>query len=178
MSNAIMQMKPRELHQLFEGDPSLTVLDVRTPMEFQECHAAIAKSVPLDQRDPKRVLAGLGAKAGKPVYLLCKSGARATKAAEKFLSGGFGSAVVVEGGTDAWVAAGLPVVRGRKAMSLERQVRVAVGSLTLTFAILALTVHPYFAGGCAFFGAGLTFAGITDWCGLGIVLSKCPWNQA
>ena len=171
-----MQMKPRELHQLFEGDPSLTVLDVRTPMEFQECHAVIAKSVPLDQLDPKRVLRDSSAQAGKPIYLLCKSGARAAKAAEKFLSSGFANAIVVEGGTEAWVAAGLPVVRGRKVMSLERQVRIAVGSLTLLFALLALFVHPYFAGGCAFFGAGLTFAGITDWCGLGIVLSKCPWN--
>jgi len=177
MSSQMLQIGPQDLMKLFDVDPSITVLDVRTPMEFREYHAPMARSVPLDELDPKRVLGGRSGEEQKPIYLLCKSGARAKKAAENFASAGFAAAVVVEGGTDGWVAAGLPVIRGKKAISLERQVRMAVGSLTLTFGLLALFVHPYFAGGCIFFGAGLTFAGITDWCGLGIVLSKCPWNR-
>jgi hypothetical protein len=26
-------------------------------------------------------------------------------------------------------------------------------------------------------GAGLVFAGVTDWCGMGLLLAKMPWNQ-
>ena len=48
---------------------------------------------------------------------------------------------------------------------------------SLTGAILALTVHPNWVFLCAFFGAGLTMAGSTGWCGLAILMSKMPWNR-
>src|SRR5690606_38705444 len=85
--------------------------------------------------------------------------------------------VNVAGGTSAWDAAGLPVVRGQKAISLERQVRVTAGFLALLGAVLALTVHPYFALLAAVIGAGLMVAGITDTCGMAMVLARMPWNQ-
>ena len=81
------------------------------------------------------------------------------------------------GGTLAWDAAGLPVVRGKKTILLERQVRIAAGFLVLVGAVLALVVHPYFVGLSAFVGAGLMFAGITDSCGMGMLLAKMPWNR-
>jgi rhodanese-related sulfurtransferase len=83
----------------------------------------------------------------------------------------------VTGGTVAWEQAGLPVKRGKKAISLERQVRIAAGFLTLLGAVLGFFVHPYFIGLSAFIGAGLMFAGITDTCGMGMMLAKMPWNQ-
>jgi len=46
----------------------------------------------------------------------------------------------------------------------------------LTGVLLAIFVHPYFIGLSAFVGAGLVFAGITDWCGMGLLLAKLPWN--
>ena len=76
----------------------------------------------------------------------------------------------------ACVEAGLPVVRGKKAISLERQVRIAAGSLVLLGAVLYF-VHPAFIGLSAFVGAGLVFAGITDTCGMGMILARMPWNQ-
>jgi hypothetical protein len=69
------------------------------------------------------------------------------------------------------------VSRGKKAMSLERQVRILAGFLTFTGAALGFFVHPYFVGLSAFIGAGLMFAGITDTCGMGMMLAKMPWNQ-
>jgi predicted branched-subunit amino acid permease len=60
---------------------------------------------------------------------------------------------------------------------LERQVRFVAGLLVLLGVILSLVVHPYFIGISAFVGAGLTFAGATDWCGMGLLLAKMPWNQ-
>jgi hypothetical protein len=39
-------------------------------------------------------------------------------------------------------------------------------------------VHPAFIALSAFVACGLVFAGITDWCGLGLLMMKMPWNQA
>jgi rhodanese-related sulfurtransferase len=83
----------------------------------------------------------------------------------------------VEGGTTAWVAAGLPVERGKKGMSLERRVRIAAGALTFTGVVLGWLVHPYFFGLSGFVGAGLMFAGITDTCMMAMLLTKLPYNQ-
>ena len=58
-----------------------------------------------------------------------------------------------------------------------RQVQLTIRTGVLTGAILALTVNPNRVFLCAFFGAGLTFAGSTGWCGLAILLSKMPWNR-
>ena len=85
--------------------------------------------------------------------------------------------VVVEGGTLAWIEANLPVTRGTtKVISLERQVRIGTGTLVLTGVLLGWFVHRGFYGLAGFVGAGLIFAGITDFCGLAIILGKMPWN--
>ena len=78
----------------------------------------------------------------------------------------------------AWAEAGLPVNRGTsKVMSLERQVRIAAGAIGLTGALLAQFVDPAFIWLSGFVGAGLVFAGITDTCAMGMLISKLPWNQ-
>jgi rhodanese-related sulfurtransferase len=118
-----------------------------------------------------------GRNGSEPLYVICRSGSRGKQACEKFLAAGYTNVVNVEGGTQAWDQAGLPVVRGKKVISLERQVRIAAGLLVLLGAILGFVVHPYFIGLAAFVGAGLTFAGITDTCGMGMLLAKMPWNQ-
>ena len=89
------------------------------------------------------------------------------------------NAVVVEGGTTAWAAAGLPCEStGGRVISLERQVRIAAGALVLVGVLLGWFVHPYFVWLSAFVGGGLIFAGITDTCAMGMLLAKMPWNQA
>jgi hypothetical protein len=93
------------------------------------------------------------------------------------MAAGFANTINVEGGTLACEVAGVPVVRGKKMMSLERQVRITAGSLVLVGAVLGFFVHPYWIGLSAFIGAGLAFAGITDTCGMGMMLAKMPWNQ-
>jgi len=164
---------PAALENLLTTDPGLSVLDVRTPLEFAEVHVPQAHNIPLDQFDPANFR-----DSRQPIYLLCKGGGRATKAAEKFAKAGIDNTVVIEGGTQAWIEAGLPVERSAvKVISLERQVRIAAGSLVLTGLLLAWLVHPYFLGLSGFVGAGLVFAGITDWCGMGLLLAKMPWNK-
>ena len=109
---------PAELQKVLTAQPSSPVIDVRTPVEFAEVHVPQACSVPLNE-----LKAGsLPIQKDQPVYLLCRSGQRATKAAEKFAQEGFSQPIVVEGGTLAWIEANLPVTRGQtKVISLERQ---------------------------------------------------------
>jgi rhodanese-related sulfurtransferase len=154
----------------------IDLIDVRTPGEYAGVHAVGARLMPLSGLDPAAVAAARTGAAGTPIYVLCKSGMRATKAAEQLIAAGI-EAAVVEGGTDAWVAAGLPVVRGQGAISLERQVRIAAGLLVLGGAVLALTVNVWWLGLPAFVGAGLVFAGVTDTCGMGMMLGRMPWNK-
>ncbi|HEY1784020.1 MAG TPA: rhodanese-like domain-containing protein [Pirellulales bacterium] len=170
-------ISPAALAQRHHEDPQIEVIDVRTPVEFREVHLQFARNIPLDALDPKAVIAARNGSSGKPLYMICKSGGRGQKACEMFQQAGLANVVNVEGGTQACEAAGLPVVRGKKAMSLERQVRIAAGSLVLIGAALTWLVNPAFIGLSAFVGAGLVFAGITDTCGMGLLLARMPWNQ-
>ena len=170
-------ISPQELHALRSGDAAVELIDVRTPVEFREVHADLARNVPLDILDAaalKQVRRGTDC---QPLYVICKSGGRSRQACEKLLTAGCSNIVSVEGGTSAWIQAGLPVVRGQKAISLERQVRIAAGSLVLIGAVLGWLVHPALFGLCALVGAGLVFAGVTDTCGMGMLLARMPWNQ-
>ncbi len=167
-------ISPRDLLSLLQSDAKVDLIDVRSGIEYRGVHAAGAKLIPLDQLDPAAVAAG---RDRSPLYLICKSGQRAAKAAQKFRDAGFDNAVVVEGGTDAWLAAGCPVERGRAVMSLKRQVRIAAGSLVLAGTILAATVLGWFLIVPAFVGSGLVFAGLSDWCGMGLLLARAPWNR-
>ena len=155
--------------------PGARLIDVRTPAEFRELHAEGAANVPLAGLDAARLA---GESGGAPVVLLCRTGSRAEAARRKLEAAGHGGASVYEGGTLAWEAAGLPVVRGRKAVSLERQVRIGAGGLVLAGVALGLLAHPALFGLAGFVGAGLVFSGLTDTCGMGAVLARMPWNRA
>lgn len=165
------------LAERYKSGQPCELIDVRTPTEFREVHVEFAKNVPLDQLNPERVMRGRNGNPNEPLYLVCLKGGRSAQACEAFLKRGFENVVSVEGGTNACEQTDLPLVRGKKAISLERQVRIAAGSLVLLGVILGWQVHPGFYGLSAFVGAGLVFAGITDTCGMGILLSKMPWNQ-
>ena len=152
--------------------PALLV-DVRSGTEFASGHIPGAVNIPMDQievrlDDLHRDL---------PLVLICQSGQRARMSA-RLLEPCQRQITVLEGGTKAWIQAGFPVVASVKTRwSLERQVRLGAGMLVLTGAILALTVNPLWAFLCGFVGLGLSFAGLTDICAMGIILGKMPWNR-
>jgi len=173
---SIGTITPGELDELRKRQ-AVDLIDVRTPAEFREVHIDFARLVPLESFDPQRVMAGRPVAADEPLYVVCRSGSRAKRACELMVDRGYGNVVVVEGGTLGWENAGLPVVRGKKAISLERQVRIAAGTLVLTGSLLGAFVHPAFIGLAAFVGAGLIFAGVTDRCSMGLLLARMPWNQ-
>jgi rhodanese-related sulfurtransferase len=168
---------PRELADLLSAGKPVALIDVRTPAEYREVHVDFARNVPLDQLNAAQVENLRKGSASGPIYVICRSGSRGKMACEKLAAAGLTNVVNVEGGTSAWDAAGLPVVRGKKAISLERQVRIAAGSLVLIGSLLGFFVHPYWIGLAAFVGAGLVFAGVTDTCGMAMLLARMPWNQ-
>lgn len=100
------------------------------------------------------------------------------KVCQKLEAAEFAKIVNVDGGTSAWQSAGLPVVEGKNVISLERQVRIAAGSLVVIGVAVGQFVHPSGFGLSAFIGAGLVFAGLTDTCGMGILIARMPWNRA
>ena len=136
-------VSPKQLNDFVRAGRSIELIDVRTPVEFREVHVPFARNVPLDQLDAARIKADrVGSP--EPLYVICKSGSRGKQAREKLMASGCSNVVNVEGGTQAWDEAGLPVVRGKQAVSLERQVRIAAGSLVLLGVILSVVVHPPF----------------------------------
>lgn len=105
-------ISPSALRQLLTAQRGLPIIDVRTPAEFAEVHLPDAINKPLDSLDPAAIYAGAGIPADQPVYLICRTDNRARMAAGKFSKAGFGQSVIVEGGTLAWLDAGLPAIRG------------------------------------------------------------------
>jgi rhodanese-related sulfurtransferase len=150
------------------------ILDVRTPVEYREIHAPGSVLHPLHELDPAKVKEMAG---DATCYVMCRSGNRAKTAAEKLASAGVKNVHVIEGGILGWEQAGLSVNRGAKGMSIERQVRIGAGSMVLAGVLLGVFVNPLFLILSGFVGCGLIFAGLTDWCGMGLLLARMPWNN-
>lgn len=165
-------LTPSQLAAMRERDEPIQIVDVRSPAEYASGHVPGAVNIPLEQVEARK--ADLDP---RHLVVVCKSGRRAGMACE-FLTDHVPGASVLEGGTDAWAAEGRPVVRQTAARwSLDRQVRLAAGILVLTGVGLGFAVHPGWFGLAGFVGAGLTFAGLTDVCGMASLLGAMPWNR-
>jgi rhodanese-related sulfurtransferase len=148
-------------------------VDVRSPSEYAAGHIPGALNIPLEQVEAR--LADI--EPGLPTVLICKGGTRALLAAG-LLAPFFDRLAVLDGGTMAWAKTGLPLVACTKTRwSLERQVRLAAGVLILLGATLTISLAPYWVYLCGFVGLGLTFAGLTDFCPMGMLLARLPWNR-
>ena len=165
---------PAELRQLIAAGEPLQLVDVREAPEFAAARLAGARLIPLGEIEKRAVELDRS----RPLVLICRSGKRSGQAREKLAQLGFNNLACLSGGLTAWEAAGLPVAKDERApWALERQVRVAAGALVLLGVTLGFLVHPGFFGLSAFVGGGLVFAGVTDWCGMGLLLAKAPWNR-
>ena len=165
-----------ELKRLHAAGGALPLIDVRTPAEYMGVHVNGAVNTPLDTLDPDAVQASRPVDAAGPVLVLCRGGQRAAQAAAKLNAAGV-EAVAVQGGMLACIDAGVPVVRGRKTVSIERQVRIGAGSLVALGTALGWFAHPGFFAVPAFVGCGLVFAGVSDTCAMGHALMRMPWNR-
>jgi rhodanese-related sulfurtransferase len=159
------------------------ILDVRSHIEHQEAHLGFEHvHIPLDQLNPTDFMTQQGLSKDHEVYILCHSGQRARKAAQAFYNQGFENVYVVEGGLQACKQADYQILKnpcelGSPRIPLERQVRMGAGIMVLLGCLLTWLVHGFFLLIPLLVGMGLIYAGLTDRCGLGFVLSKAPWNQ-
>lgn len=161
---------PRKLQQ----SESTYLIDVRTAPEFEEKHISDADLFPLQNLDTAQIMKNAN---GRTICLICQTGGRSHKAASKLSAAGLTDLLVLDGGLEAWDKAGLPLLRGKKGISLERQVRIAAGSIIVLGVVAGFLFHPGFFVIPGLAGAGLIFAGITDWCGMGLFLARMPWNR-
>jgi rhodanese-related sulfurtransferase len=165
-----------QLSELLRERADVRLLDVRTAGEYETMHIPGAYNVPLDTlgEHADEIRASVGA----PVVLICQSGNRARQAESALKECTMRNVHVLEGGMNGWLAAGEAVNRGRDRLSLERQVRIAAGAMAAVGGVLAMLVNPLFAAVPAFVGSGLMFAGVTNTCGMAMVLSRLPYNRA
>ncbi len=157
--------------------PSCVVLDVRTGLEHKaDALAQPHLHVPLHEFDAAGFLKENAIDPAQAVYVLCRGGKRAAIAAASLTAAGHANTHVIEGGMIACEAAGI-AIKKRACITLERQVRIVAGLLVIAGVALGAYVSPYGYGLSALVGAGLVFAGVTDICGMALLLARAPWNR-
>jgi rhodanese-related sulfurtransferase len=174
---SLRTIAPQELDRLQLSGEHIELIDVRTPAEYRSFHVEYAVNAPLDSLDPKAIMTSRNGSSGRPLYVVCHRGSNSQKACERFVECGFDNVVSVEGGTLACAEQGLPIKRGRKAISLECQVRILAGFFVILGVLLGFAASPYFTILSAIMGAGLMYAGITDSCPMAMSLARMPWNR-
>ena len=181
MNTTLVDQQPLS-QSMTEYPPSFTsgatpgLIDVRTPKEFEEVHIPEARNIPLP--DLHKFLKELKALSQeRPLILMCRTQNRVKIAYDYLTNNGVSNCRILEGGITGWIESGKPVVRGRKGISLEGQVRTIAGSLVVLGVALGVSVSMWFLLIPAFVGIGLIHAGLTDSCLMGMVLAKLPMNR-
>lgn len=182
------------------------IIDVRTPAEHAEAHLQRAHDhVPLDTLDPKDFMMRRGLDKGAGIYILCRSGGRATTAAQKFETEGYTNVYVIEGGILSAEAAGEPVVKNQPAndaagaipainvdkaksalndvygklagFSIERQTTMIVGAVIFLSMVLGFADLDIFFLIPLIAGGALFYKGLTGFCMGEKLVAKAPWNK-
>ncbi|WP_017973259.1 rhodanese-like domain-containing protein [Actinopolyspora halophila] len=167
-------MDTPEVRELTGANPRTRLIDVRTPGEFTAEHIPGSHNVPLDLLRERS--SELTPAHEDPVVLVCASGNRAEQARELLESAGTDRAGVLRDGLSGWREHGAPVEHGSGTWSMERQVRLAAGSLVLLGVVGSVFLRPlkWLAG---FVGAGLTFAAVSNTCAMARLLELLPHNR-
>lgn len=173
MNQTKTTMTVRDLTERLNRGERLQLIDVRSPQEYEETHVPCALNIPLEQIENRMA----DVHSDSPIVAICQTGRRAEMAAPLLERSG-AAVYVLEGGTSGWISEGNDAVgKTSAALPLIRQVHVVAGPMVLIGAVLALTVNPMWALLSGFVGLGLTVAGATGFCGMGVMLSKMPWNR-
>ena len=158
--------------QLENGD--IHLVDVREQVEFAGSRVAEARSLPLSELEKRHTELDHS----KPIYVMCRTGRRSAEAQKRLAQLGFQNVINVSGGIEEWRKNRLPIERDEKApWSIERQVRFAAGALVLSGVLLSIFVHTYFIALPGLIGLGLVITAAIDWCGMGLLIAKMPWNR-
>ncbi len=168
MTETKENISPAGLKQAMDSGGAIELVDVRNFDEFQQRRLSSARLIPL----PQLPLRFTEIDTAKSVYVFCKAGTRSRRACHILQKLGI-TAASLEGGIDAWQKAGYPLIEGKKGLSVERQTRIAIGSLVL----LGLLIPKFLWWLPWFVGAMLIFAGISGTCLMMRFLAAMPWNR-
>lgn len=113
----------------------------------------------------------------KHLLLFCHSGKRSSKANDILQKYGYDKISELHGGFTSWSEQGLPIIKKRNAIPIQRQVMIAAGFLITLGMSLGYLVNSTFYFLPTFVGLGLLFAGLSGFCGMAILLEKMPWNK-
>jgi hydroxyacylglutathione hydrolase len=99
-------LQPRELHQQMQDGTAPIIVDVRLPSEWMGLRIGNVLNIPLNKMftDSKRLAKDM------PVLTVCNSAYRSSMGASVLLKQGFKNVLNLEGGSEAWIAAGLPTL--------------------------------------------------------------------
>jgi len=173
---AVTALDPETLQSWLTAHQDLVVIDVRSAAEFEASHIRGSYNVPLPLVSEHT--GDLAARLGSRVVLVCQSGVRAEQARQRIAAVGLATAYVLTGGVPGFSAAGGDVVKGKDRWDLERQVRLAAGSLVVLGLVGGRFISPRVRMVAGAIGAGLTFSAATNTCAMGKALSAMPWNAA
>lgn len=173
MTAILHKLSPQQVRERLDAGRGVLV-DIREADEFARSHITGARSQPLSTWEK----AHLSVSPDADVIFTCRSGMRTAGACDRLAARVSGDAFVLDGGLDAWAKAGLPVATDADApMEIMRQVQIAAGSLVLIGVLLGFLLSPAWFGLAGFVGAGLTFAGVSGFCGMARLLMLAPWNR-
>ncbi|HMN36610.1 MAG TPA: rhodanese family protein [Hyphomicrobium sp.] len=172
--SAMKKISPRDAKALI--DKGAVLVDIREADERARAQIAGSEHMPLSK------LGSLGdapTGKGQVVVFHCKSGNRTLVNADKLAAKTECEAYILDGGIDAWTAAGLPVATAAKKPPIEiiRQVMIVAGSMALAGVLLGMYVSPVWFYLSAFVGLGLIFSGVTGFCLMAYMLKRMPWNR-
>ncbi len=103
------RMDPAAFDTLLATGNTVQLIDVRTPEEYKSGHLKNARLINFHQADFVQQLEKLDKEV--PVLVYCAVGGRSGKTASKLMSMGFTQVYDLDGGINAWKAAGKAVVK-------------------------------------------------------------------
>lgn len=170
----LKKISPSEAKALIEQGAVL--VDIREGDERARVQIPGSEHLPLSKLGQTPKAPG---EKGQVIVFHCKTGNRTAVNAAKLSDKSQCEAYILEGGIDAWAAAGLPTVAAEKKPPMEilRQVMIVAGSMALAGVVLGLNVDPTWFYLSGFVGLGLIFSGVTGYCLMAYILKLMPWNK-
>ena len=105
---------PMSMAALIANHKPFDLIDVRPREEFDSLHIPGARSVPLREMSPAKVVSEHKLRASEPLFVVCRNRALASLATGMLRAAGCSQPVVVEGGMQTWEIMGLPAVPTRR----------------------------------------------------------------
>jgi rhodanese-related sulfurtransferase len=156
----VQSISPKGLQQLIREGGNVEIIDVRSAAEYQLAHVKLARLVPFETLDTKKIMLSRTCAQDVPICFICHNGKWGKLACERFQAAGYSNVLFIEGGIIAWMEARLPVLKGEVAMSPERKARITAGVLSLFGTLVGAFVNPAFLAIPALVGLSLVLAGM------------------